>query len=277
MYASLAPVFLYHFILILVPTARTFFLSLTNWNGLATMDFVGLGNFAELFRDPNFFDALVHNLKWTLLFLTLPIAAGIVIGYVLSSVPKGRLFFRAAYFLPYVVAAAIAGKIFASLFNPYFGINVILERLGLQALARDWLSPGLALTSVAFVDMWHWWGFLLVIFLSGLQQIDPMLYESATVDGANEIQKFLNITLPGVKSTLIFIVLLTLVWSVSTFDYVWVMTRGGPGTELLSTLLYKNAYMKYRAGYAASIAVVQMAISFLIFAVFGAVRKRAED
>jgi raffinose/stachyose/melibiose transport system permease protein len=276
-YASLIPIFLYHFILIVAPTVRTVFLSFTNWNGLATKDFIGIGNYIELFGDPNFIDALLDNLKWTILFLTIPIIAGIVIGYILSSVPKGRLFFRAAYFLPYVVAAAIAGKIFASFFNPYFGINVVLEHIGLKALAQDWLSPGLALTSVAFVDMWHWWGFLLVIFLSGLQQIDPMLYESATVDGANEVQKFLNITLPCIKSTMIFIILITMVWSVSTFDYVWVMTRGGPGTELLSTLLYKNAYMKYRAGYAASIAVVQMFISFVIFAVFGIIRKKAEE
>ena len=147
----------------------------------------------------------------------------------------------------------------------------------MKAFAQDWLSPGLALISVAFVDMWHWWGFLLVIFLSGLQQIDPMLYESATVDGANEIQKFVKITLPSIKPTMIFIVLITMVWSISTFDYVWVMTRGGPGSELLSTLLYKNAYMKYRAGYAASIAVVQTLISFVIFAVFGIIRNRDSE
>lgn len=276
-YATLLPIFMYHFVVVVVPAARTVLLSLTNWNGLATKRFVGFANFFDLFRDRNFHDALLNNLRWGALFLTLPIFAGIVIGYVLSSVPRGRLFFRAAFFLPYVVAAAIAGKIFASFFNPYFGINVILERFGLGALALDWLSPGAALYSVAFVDMWHWWGFLLVVFLSGLQQIDPMLYESATVDGANEIQKFSNITLPSMRPTMIFIVLITMVWSVSTFDYVWVMTRGGPGTELLSTLLYKNAYMKYRAGYAAAIAVVQMFASFVIFAAFGALRKRAEE
>ena len=276
-YASLFPIFLYHFVLIVVPTVRTCVLSFTNWNGLVTKNFIGIGNYVELFRDPNFLDALLNNLKWTILFLTIPVAAGIVVGYILSRISKGRLFFRAAFFLPYVVAAAIAGKIFASFFNPYFGINVVFESLGMKAFAQDWLSPGLALISVAFVDMWHWWGFLLVIFLSGLQQIDPMLYESATVDGANEIQKFVKITLPSIKPTMIFIVLITMVWSISTFDYVWVMTRGGPGSELLSTLLYKNAYMKYRAGYAASIAVVQTLISFVIFAVFGIIRNRDSE
>jgi len=276
-YASLLPIFLYHFTLIIIPSIRTVLLSLTDWNGLATKKFIGFANYTELFRDANFITALANNLKWMALFLTVPILLGIVIGYILSGVKRGRLFFRAVYFLPYVISAAIAGKIFAAFFNPYFGINVVFNAAGLQFLARDWLSPAISLMSVAFVDMWHWWGFLLVIFLSGLQQIDPMLYESATVEGANEIQKFRYITLPGIKPTMIFIILITMVWSISTFEYVWVMTRGGPGSELLSTMLYKNAYMKYRAGYAGAIAVVQMAASFGIFAGFGMLRKRLED
>lgn len=276
-YASVIPIFLYHFSLIIIPSVRTVFLSLTNWNGLATKKFIGIGNYTELFQDTNFITALINNLKWMALFLTIPIFAGIVIGYILSGISKGRLFFRAIYFLPYVISAAIAGKIFAAFFNPYFGINVVFNTFGLESFAKDWLSPGLALMSVAFVDMWHWWGFLLVIFLSGLQQIDPMLYESATVEGANEIQKFWYITLPSIKPTMVFIILITMVWSISTFEYVWVMTRGGAGSELLSTMLYKNAYMKYRAGYAATIAVVQMFVSFLIFAVFGMLKKKLED
>jgi len=274
---SILPIFLYHFGFIIMPSIRTMYSSLTNWNGLGTRDFIGMDNYLELMQDPNFITAFGNNLKWMALFLTIPICIGIILGFALSGVTRGRLLFRAIYFLPYVISAAIAGKIFASFFNPYFGINVVLKAMGMDFLSRDWLSPGNALFSVAFVDMWHWWGFLLVLLLSALQQIDPMLYESATLEGAGEVQKLWHITLPCIKQTIIFIILITMVWSISTFEYVWVMTRGSPGSELLSTMLYKNAYMKYRAGYAGSIAVVQMFVSFLIFAGFGMLRKRLED
>lgn len=274
---AVLPVFLYHFCVVVAPTAQTVFLSLTNWNGLATKDFIGFANYLELFGDKGFYEALVDNLKWMAVFLTLPIVLSLVIGYALSAFKPGRLFFRAAFFLPYVISAAIAGKIFVVFYNPYFGINTLFQKMGAGFLVHDWLAPANALLSVAIVDMWHWWGFLLVIFLSALQQIDPMLYESATVEGASEMQKLFQITIPSIRSTIVFIVLVTMVWSVGTFDYVWVMTRGSPGTELLSTMLYKNAYMKYRAGYAASIAVVQMVLSFLIFFLFGSLRKKMED
>ena len=274
---TVLPVFLYHFSLVVLPSLQTFLLSFTNWSGLTTKDFIGIANYRELAGDRNFLGAFANNLKWMAVFLTFPILLALLMGYILSMFSKGRLFFRTAFFLPYVISSAIAGKIFVVFFNPYFGVNVLLEGLGLGFLARDWLSPVNALFSVALADMWHWWGFLLVIFLSALQQIDPMLNESATVEGANEIQKMAYITIPSIRPTIIFIVLVTMVWSFSTFDYVWVMTRGGPGTELLSTMLYKNAYMKYRAGYAAAIAVVQMLLSFLIFSLFGTLRKRLED
>jgi raffinose/stachyose/melibiose transport system permease protein len=274
---TVLPVFLYHFAAVVLPTLRTIGLSFTNWNGLATKDFIGLANYAELFRDANFYGAFANNLQWMAIFLTVPILLALVVGYTLSMLKSGRMFFRTAFFLPYVISAAIAGKIFVVLYNPYFGINGLFHALGLDYLARDWLAPANALVSVAIVDLWHWWGFLLVIFLSALQQIDPMLYESAKVEGANELQKLFYITIPSIRPTLVFIILVTMVWSISTFDYVWVMTRGSPGSELLSTLLYKNAYTKYRAGYAASIAAVQMAVSFLIFFLFGGLRKKLED
>lgn len=118
---------------------------------------------------------------------------------------------------------------------------------------------------------------MLVIFMSGLQQIDPSLYEVAEVEGCNTLQKMWYITLPGLKNTLIFIITTTMVWSLGTFEYVWVMTKGGPGTELLSTMMYKNSILKYNAGYASSIAVVQAVLSFAILGIFAIVRNKTED
>lgn len=275
-YLTLIPVFLYHFVLIVLPSLSTVAGSFTNWNGLGTRDPVGLANYVELFGDPTFFNAFGNNLRWMAIFLVFPVMLGLLLGYTLSKVSKARIVFRAVYFLPYVISAAIAGKIFAAFYNPYFGINIAFEALNLDVLVRDWLAPDNSLVSVAIVDMWHWWGFLLVIFMSALQQIDPLLYESAELEGANEVHKIWFITLPSIKPTMVFIILTTMVWSIGTFEYVWVMTKGGPGSELLSTMLYKNALFKYRGGYACSISVVQTLVSFVIFAGFGLIRRKME-
>ena len=275
--ASLLPIFLYHFLVIVLPSFNSVVNSFTNWNGLLTKEFIGLKNYRELFGDPNFYEAFANNLRWLVLFLTIPIILSIVVGFFLAKTHRGQVALRACYFLPYVISAAIAGKIFAAFYNPYFGINTLFEQLGLGFLAKDWLAPANALYSVATVDMWHWWGFLLVVFLSAMQQIDPMLYESAEVEGANELQKLWFITIPGIKRTLLFVILATMVWSISTFDYVWVMTKGSSGSSLLSTMLYKNAFFKYRAGYACAIAVVQTCIAIVVFGGFALIQKNVGD
>lgn len=276
-YFVVLPIFLYHFVLVIVPSFNTVYGSFTEWSGIGKKHFIGIQNYIRLFRDVEFYQALFNNLKWMLVFLTIPIFLGFIIGYFLSKIKRGQIIYRTIYFLPYVISAAIAGKIFATFYNPYFGINVIFETLNLDFIARDWLAPKNALFSVAMVDNWHWWGFVLVIFMSGLQQIDPSLYEVADVEGANTLEKMKYVTVPCIKNTIIFIVTSTMVWSIGTFEYVWVMTKGGAGTELLSTMLYKNSLFKYQAGYASSIAVVQAVLSFVILGAFALLRKRSED
>ncbi|GKX28415.1 sugar-binding protein [Vallitalea longa] len=276
-YCVVIPVLIYHFTLIILPSLNTLYSALTKWNGIGKKEFIGLSNFKELFNDPNFMNALTNNLKWMAIFLTLPIILGFLVGYLLTRVKRGRIVYRAMYFLPYVISAAIAGKIFAAFYNPYFGINVIFKNLNLDFLVRDWLAPNNALVSVALVDNWHWWGFVLVIFMSALQQIDPALYEVAEVEGATTLEKMRYVTIPSIKNTIIFIIVTTMVWSMGTFEYVWVMTKGGPGSELLSTMLYKNSLFKYRAGYASAIAVVQVSVSFIIFGLFALIRRKSED
>lgn len=274
---ALLPILLYHFVLIVLPSLSTIYNSFTDWNGLISKNFVGLSNYTELFKDPEFYESIINNIKWMALFITIPVIFALVIGYMLSFIKKGMIILRMCYFLPYVISAAIAGKIFAAFFNPFLGINAWFENLGLNFLVRDWLSPDNALVTVAFVDMWHWWGFLLVLFMSALQQIDTSLYESAEVEGASNIQKLWYITLPSIKNTFIFIILISMVWSVSTFDYVWVMTKGSTGSSLLSTMMYKNAFFKYKAGYGSAISVFQTLIAFVIFGIFGLIQKKVED
>jgi raffinose/stachyose/melibiose transport system permease protein len=266
---TVLPAFLYHFSLVVLPSLQTFLLSFTNWSGLTTKDFIGIANYRELAGDRNFSGAFVNNLKWMAVFLTSPFCWP---AHGLHPLDFSRAaLLRTAFFLPYVISSRDRGKIFVVFFNPVFGVNVLLKALAGIPRA-DGSAPSNALFSVALVDMWHWWGFLLVIFLSALQQIDPMLYESATVEGANEIQRWR--TSPSEHQTH------HRLHRIGDDGLVVQHLRlrlghdaGGPGTELLSTMLYKNAYMKYRRANAAANAVVQMLLSFLIFSLFGALRK----
>lgn len=153
--------------------------------------------------------------------------------------------------------------------NPFYGMNAVFDKIGLTGLASiKWLGdPKIALFSVAFVDNWHFWGFVMVLFLGALQQVDPALYDAAKVDGANSWQEIVHVSIPGIRQTIAFVFITIVMWSFLTFDYVYVMTNGGPAnsTEILSTWIYKNAFVKYRSGYADAICVLQCGLCVVLY------------
>jgi raffinose/stachyose/melibiose transport system permease protein len=245
-------------------------MSLFDWNGLGDAKFVGFGNFIEIFtNDPIVKMAVVHNLQWLAVFITVPLILGFTVAILVSRLRKCQMFLRTVYFVPYVISAAVAGKIWTAYMNPYYGLNTIFDKLGFDKLSEVlWLgNPKIALFAVAFVDNWHWWGFIMVLFLGALQQVDPSLYEAARVDGATKFQELFHVSIPGIKQTIAFVLIMTIMWSFLTFDYVYIMTNGGPAnsTEIMSTWIYKNAFSKYRAGYANALCVIQSGICIIIY------------
>jgi raffinose/stachyose/melibiose transport system permease protein len=269
-YAFILPAFVLHVCLTTGPAFSTLIMSFFKWNGIGGAEFTGFQNFIEIFtRDQVVRIAVINNIKWLCIFITIPIILGLAAAIMVSHVNHGQMLFRTVYFVPYVLSAAVVGKIFTAYYNPYYGINRIFEFLGLTKLADTlWIgNPGIALYSVAFVDNWHWWGFVMVMFLAALQQIDPSLYESARMDGANKVQEVIYISIPAIKQTIAFMLIMTVMWSFLTFDYVYVMTYGGPAnsTEILATWIYKNAFVKYNAGYANALCVVQSGICLLFY------------
>lgn len=278
------PAFIYHFVVVMLPSFQTLYLSLYDWNGIAPPKYIGMANFVEIFtKDMVFRTALKNNLVWICIFITVPIILGLLVAICVSGVKnnKTQMFYRTVYFMPYVLSAAIAGKIWANFYNPYYGFTTVFKALGLDGLSEVlWLGePNIALFSVAFVSNWHWWGFVMVLFIAALQQIDPALYEAATVDGCGRLKSFWHITLPGISPTFVFIVMLSLMWSVLSFDFIWVMTMGGPGqaTEMLSTWIYKNAFVNYRAGYANAMCIIQSLIVLGIFVINQIVKRKVEE
>ena len=179
-YLFVLPAFLIHVCIVTGPSLSTLVMSFFEWNGLGDAKFIGLRNFAEIFTtDKVVRIALINNLKWLAIFITVPIILGFIVAILVSRTKRFQMLFRTVYFVPYVLSAAVVGKIWTAYFNPYYGINNLFAAMGLTGLAETlWIGdPAIALYSVAFVDNWHWWGFVMVMFMSALQQVDPSMYE----------------------------------------------------------------------------------------------------
>jgi raffinose/stachyose/melibiose transport system permease protein len=269
-YFFIVPAFLLHACIVTGPALSTLVMSLFEWNGMNQAVFIGLQNFKEIFTQDKIVRlSVIHNIQWLLIFITVPLFLGFTVAILVSQLRRSQMFFRTVYFVPYVISAAVAGKIWTAYMNPYYGLNQVFGKMGFEKLSQVlWLGdPKIALCSVAFVDNWHWWGFIMVLFLGALQQVDSNLYEAARVDGANRFQELIHISIPGIRQTIAFVLIMTIMWSFLTFDYVYIMTNGGPAnsTEIMATYIYKNAFVKYRAGYANALCVIQSGICILLY------------
>ena len=265
----LLPALVINVVIILIPALLTIAMAFVEWDGVSTPIFVGLDNFRTIFADPVFFSALLNNIKWTLIFLVIPIAMGLVAGSLLLVVRRGRTFFQIVYFLPVIIATVVVARVWQGMiYNPESGLVGWLKLYGI-VLADPLARPPTALYAVATVDLWHWWGFLAVIFFAALRQVDMAQIDAAMLDGAGFLQIMRHVLLPAIRPTITLMMIMTVIWSFLAFDFVYVLTQGGPAysSEVLSTLSYRYAFYNYTIGPAAAVALV---ISFfgLIATVF---------
>src|SRR5215204_3138821 len=168
--------------------------------------------------------------------------------------------------------------IWQNILDPTRGIGSALASIGIPFLkgVSFFGSERLALPSIAFVNIWVWWGFILLLFLTALQSVDHELYEAARIDGAGRWQQFWNVTLPGIRPTFVFVVLLSIINSLLVFDYVYIITRGGPAgaSEVVGTLMWKEVFERFEAGYAAAMGLALSFVSGLIVLIFVSLRRR---
>jgi raffinose/stachyose/melibiose transport system permease protein len=274
----MVPLLAANVLVILGPAVATIYFSFTEWSGIGPAEFVGLQNYRDLVTDGAFWQAMWHNVIWTFLFLTVPIAMGLLGAYLLSQIKRFQLFFRIAYFIPYIVASVVNAAIWQNILDPERGIGSALASIGIPFLdgVSFFGSTSLALPSVAFVNNWAWWGFVLLLFLTALQSVDQELYDAAKIDGAGRWQQFLNVTLPGIRPTFVFIVLLTIINSLLIFDYIFIIPRGGPAgaTEVVPTLMWKEAFERFEAGYASAMGLGLSFVSGVIVLIFIFLRRR---
>ena len=266
----LAPLLVLNLFIIGAPGIMSLVYSFTDWSGIGPAKFVGVQNYLRLFQDGKFLQALINNLWWTIFFLIVPIGIALAGAFLLSRTTRGQMAFRVIFFIPYTLATIVVATIWENIYSPVYGITAVLG-LDLNVLG----GTSTALPGVAVANTWQWWGYLMVVFIAAMASVNPSLYEAAKLDGANGFQQFLNITLPGIRPTLVFMGLMTVIWSFLVFDYIYIMTGGGPAgsTEVVGTLLYTTAFSTYEAGYAAAMGIVLALISTAVITGYLGLRK----
>jgi raffinose/stachyose/melibiose transport system permease protein len=271
------PILLINAVVVIGPALSAVYYSMTDWGGIGAAEWIGLENYQELLSDRDFQRAFRNNLIWLAMFLTVPIAMALAAASFLAPVRRGALFFRMALFIPYVLPSVIIANLWSNLLSPSVGIPGLLTAWGVPGFDRAFLGmPATVLPAIGFVDNWHWWGFLMVLFLAGMQNIPRDLYESARLDGASRWHEFRDVTLPGIRPTLVFMLLMTTIWSFLTFDYIWILTQGGPAkaSEVLSVLVFKEAFRNFNAGYAAAIGLTMSFFVGIVISIFILLRRR---
>jgi multiple sugar transport system permease protein len=264
-YLFLLPDFLGLLIFLIIPIAYAFFISLHDWNGLSSMRWNGLDNYLKLFSDEQFWDSLKITGMYTLIYV--PVLYSVSLGLALlvnQRLPFMR-FFRTIFFVPVVLSLVVSSLMWKYIFDERAGLlNFLIGLLGIQP--QPWLgSVELALPSIIIVSVWIQMGYFMVIFIAGLQDIPREYYEAARIDGANRWQMFYRITLPLLKPTSLFVIVISLIASFQVFDQVWVMTKGGPAraTQVTAIYIYQQAFQYLNLGYGSAIA---FALFIVIFA-----------
>ena len=250
----------------IAPLLASLVLTLFQWDLLTPPKFVGFANFVQLSQDKTFWSALQHTLGFIAGYLPLVIALALGMALALNAPLRGIAFIRTAFFLPVVSSWVAVALLWSWLFNPKFGlINYLLSLVGITGpgwlFDAHWAMPAIILTSV-----WKDLGFVLVLFLAGLQAIPHDYYEAAALDGAGYVRQFTAITLPLLAPTTFFVTIISLINSFQVFDQVWVMTEGGPAgaTTVLVEQVVKHAFRYGEMGYASAISWVLFALVFVV-------------
>lgn len=248
----------------LYPFGFSFALSFFDYSPLdpAGAKFLGLANYAEALRDPLFWTALKNTLMFVFGTIPFTTALALALALALKSRFRGRDFFRAGFFLPTVVSVVVISLVWKGLYAPEGPLSTFVRALGMTP-PRWLLEPSTALASIMAMDVWAASGYYMVIFLAGLQAIPEELYESAALEGATPWQRFVHITLPMLRPTFLFVLVVNSVRSLQIFTEVFVMTGGGPLHSTLTSVfyLYEQAFYKFRLGYASAIAYLLFALT----------------
>jgi multiple sugar transport system permease protein len=278
------PVFIFFLLLIAYPLITVVWDSFQfkNLVNKAAAAFAGLDNYKTVIHNENFRGALWHTLVWTVLSVIGEYMLGIISAVALNQPVKGRAIFRGIIIIPWVVPIVVAGLTWQWMLAPDYGIiNIWLVKLGLMNKPYYWLGEiNTALFAVTFVNIWRSFPFYTISLLAGLQSISKEMIEAAAIDGAGVVTRFFRIVLPGLKSVSLVLVFIHIIWTAINFDFIWVMTEGGPfnSTETLPVMIYRYAMKEYDVGSASALASMMlgfMMVAFLLYYISTAKKNRS--
>jgi raffinose/stachyose/melibiose transport system permease protein len=245
---------------VLVPSARGVYYAFTDWDGLdPRFSFIGLGNLAEMTRDPDAMQAIRHTLLIAVAITVIQNGVGLLLALGVNTVIKSRNVLRVFLFAPAVVTPIVTAYLWRNLLGPDGAVNGLLGAVGLASWQQDWLGdPRLALWSIVGVIVWQFCGYSMVIFLAGLQSIPKEIYEAAALDGGGPVRRFWSVVRPLLAPAFTINLMLSVIGGIKLFDQVYALTGGGPGhaTDTMSTLIYKDAFTLGEFGYSIALAVV---------------------
>ena len=282
-YLFVAPAFIVVFVFVVLAALNTFRLAFTDSTLLKPGKFVGFQNFIDLFQDEYFLTALLNSS----LYVVCVVPFMVILPLILANLVKGngRImgFFRTAFYMPVVMSAVVVGMIWTKLLDSQGLINSILKGAGIIEEAIPFLTNrwGILFSSM-FVTIWLGLGYYMVIYLTALANIDESLYEAAALDGAGPVRQFVSVTMPGVRSTMVLIMMLSTISAFRVFNEVYVLTNGtaGPGgMDMTMSMLIKNegTGIQARTGYASAISLVVLVIVGTLLIIQQIIQKRGED
>jgi raffinose/stachyose/melibiose transport system permease protein len=262
-------------VFVLYPILQSVYYSLFDWKGFGpAVDFVGLENFKNILSDKAFLKGLTNAFLIVVFSLVIQLPLSLMLAVFVGRDLPGRVFFRTVFFMPYVLSEVITALMWLFIYNPdpeRGFVNAIVVFFGGDAQA--WLAkPDIVMAAVFVVLTWKYFGFHMLLYMTGLQNIPAEVEEAGRIDGANAFQNFFYITLPLLGSTIRTSVYLSILGSIQQFVLVWIMTKGGPvnASETLATYMYRFGFVRFQLGYGSAVAIYM----FLLCLTFSLIYQR---
>ncbi len=250
------------FIFIIIPIFCSFALSFTEWDLLNEIKFVGLSNYRTILGEKEFLQILINTFVYAVSTTVFAVIIPLIIASVLNTKIRGAEIYKTIYFLPFITPAVAAAIVWSWIFDPNIGgINLLFKT------HLNWLfDTHLAMPVLIFVSVWKLTGYNIVLFLTGFSTIDSCIYEAAMLDGASSKDMFFKLTLPLLKPTTYFVILVTAISSFQVFDLIYVMTSGGPNnsTNVIVYAIYKYAFEYFDIGKSCALAYILFAVILVL-------------
>ncbi|MGG6309386.1 carbohydrate ABC transporter permease [Paenibacillus macerans] len=255
------PTFVVFTVIIILPIFFSGYYSLLNWDGFTVSKFIGLQNYVDLFSNNSdgFTKGIKNSIILAVVSVGIQLPVSLLLALILARGVKLEKLYRTVYFIPVIISTVVIGQLWMKIYHPSYGmLNILLNNLGLGALATEWLGNTHTALGAVFVSLlWQYVGYHMLLMYASAKSISTDIYEAAKIDGANEATMATRITIPLMKPILRVCVVFSVIGSFKTFDLIYVLTNGGPlhATDVPTTIMYTSIFAKYQYGYGSAMAI----------------------